>query len=209
MLMPTFIDESGDVGPMNKGGKAYFRLAALWIPTHDIANSFRDNIRGLRRELGLREGYEFKFSETHHCPSRRERFFAVALDHDFHFAISSIDKREEYWERAGREEQHSVCATDLAAALRPVYCRAEEQAGRLLKDVIAVDDNRDSKYLAVIKSKFRGLKSPLREGTSLVGKVFFHDSSADEALQLADMICGAMGDSNPHWPNLIADRQLP
>ena len=99
-------------------------------------------------------------------------------------------------------------SSDLAATLRPTYCRAEENHGALLKEPVVVDDNRDGKFLTVIKRQFRGLKSPMRPEASLVGKVEFRNSSSDEMLQLVDMICGAFGDDNRVWYTQIADRHL-
>jgi hypothetical protein len=128
--MPTFIDESGDTGFIADGGKPYFRLAAVWVPSHDEADIFRDKIRTLRRELGLRRNYEFKYTDTSYQPQRRELFFAAALSQEFRFAIGVIDKTIDYWERAESSEQHWACATELTRLrLRPTRCK-EDGSGR-------------------------------------------------------------------------------
>jgi Protein of unknown function (DUF3800) len=93
--MPTFIDESGDTGSTRNGGKPYFRLAAVWVPTHGTAEVFRRKIRELRRTLGLRQDYEFKFAKTHYHPEQRKAFLEVALSDEFRFAVSLIDKTDE------------------------------------------------------------------------------------------------------------------
>ena len=53
-VMPTFIDESGDTGPNPDPGNHCFRLAAVWVPSHDVAEAFRESVRRVRRALGLR-----------------------------------------------------------------------------------------------------------------------------------------------------------
>jgi hypothetical protein len=128
--MPTFIDESGDTGPANQGGKAYFRLAAVWMPSLDHAEAFREAIRQLRRHLGLRADYEFKFYSTHSHPEQRRAFFDVALAGEFRFAVCSINKTADYWSSADGPEQHWACATTLAVSFRPLYHQAEEESDR-------------------------------------------------------------------------------
>jgi hypothetical protein len=110
-VMPTFIDESGDTGPFSEGGKPYFRLAAVWVPTLDHAESFREAVRQLRRDLGLRADYEFKFYKTHTRPEQRQAFLTAALAQPFRFTVCSIDKTADYWNSAGGPEQHWACAT--------------------------------------------------------------------------------------------------
>ena len=95
------------------------------MPTLGDADRFRENVRHLRRERGLRTNYEFKFSKTHSSSERREAFFRTALAQEFRFAVSSIDKTKYGWESACRAEQYWACTTELSALLRPIYCGAE------------------------------------------------------------------------------------
>jgi hypothetical protein len=61
--MPTFIDESGDTGPISTGGSVRFILTAVWLPNQDNVEIFRQKIIELRQSLGLSEVYEFKYSK--------------------------------------------------------------------------------------------------------------------------------------------------
>ncbi len=124
--MPTFIDESGDTGH-EPGSASHFRLAAVWVPTHEAAEAFRATIQQLRRNLRLAAGYEFKFAKTGSHPERRQAFFCAALRHPFRFAAVSLDKREGDWRMADRGAIHWACAVSLAVTLRPIY-RAEPGA---------------------------------------------------------------------------------
>jgi hypothetical protein len=211
--MPTFIDESGDTGPNPDPDNCHFRLTAVWVPSQEVAEAFREDIRRLRRSSGLRADYEFKFSKTWGHPERREAFFRVAMLHEFRFAASSIDKRAGEWPTADRETFFWASAVALAATLRPTYRAAEAAKGgdTPLHELVVVDDNRDKAFLAMIKKEFRALESGCGPGASLVGKVKFRGSGPDELMQLADMVCGAVGahlDGDSTWYDMIVERDL-
>src|SRR5256885_9655994 len=124
--MPTFIDESGDTGH-EPASATHFRLAAVWVPTQEVAEDFRGRIRQLRKQMNLPGTYEFKFAKTGAHPERRKAFFEVALRHEFRFAAASVDKRQEEWRNADRGAIHCACAVSLPATLDPTY-RAQEAA---------------------------------------------------------------------------------
>lgn len=208
--MPTFIDESGDTGVFGLGGKPYFRLAAVWVPTFDHAEAFRSAGRALRQRLGLRADYEFKFASTANYPERRRAFFAEALGHEFRFAVCAIDKSHSYWRDAHRDELHWACSTSLAACLRPSYHEQEARIGAPLRERIAVDRNDDREFLTTVTKAFRGLRSVQRPRSTLVGKVQFHKSGPDDMIQLVDMVCGAVGewiDGAGEWYGMIRCRE--
>jgi hypothetical protein len=213
--MPTFIDESGDTGH-HADSASYFRLAAVWLPTQDAAEALRAAIQQLRRDLGLPPEYEFKFARSGTHPERRRGFFNVVLAHEFRFAVAAVNKVEGDWRAAGHRQIHWACAVSLAATLRGVY-HAEEEAraaagrNRPLGELVVVDDNQDREFLAVIREKFGELTSARHPRVPLVGKVKFRGSRPDELLQLADMVCGAVGtylDGDETWYRLIASRDL-
>jgi hypothetical protein len=192
--MPKFIDESGETGQVSP----YFRLAAVWLPTQEAVEAYRSEIQKFQRDAGL-EGYEYKWSKSLSL-ERRIAYLQATMGHPFRFAVASVDKQHADWRAAGPSVIHWACAVSLAAILRSVYL--EEEARRVaakggdrpLNELVVVDNNRDSKFLNVIKQKFRELHSGVRMGASLVGKVKFRGSGAEELIQLADMVCGAVGD---------------
>ncbi len=209
--MPTFIDESGETGKVSP----HFRLAAVWLPTQEAVEAYREDIRRFQHGLGL-EGYEFKFSKTSH-PERRATYFQAAMAHPFRFAVASVDKQQPEWRAAGGPVIHWACIVSLAASHRSVYL--EEEARRAaatggnhpLNELVVVDDNQDGKFLALIKAKFREMGSGVRPGSPLVGKVKFRGSGPDELIQLVDMVCGAVGaylDGDATWYKMISTREL-
>lgn len=209
--MPTFIDESGDTGDPRNGGTPYFHVAAVWVPGIDNIELFQEKIIQLRRELGLPRTFEFKFSKTGHNLKLRKEFFTAAMSQEFRFAVSSIDKNNDLC-AASRESQHWAAATELATALRPIYHWVEDATNAPLKELVVVDRNEDANYLRIIKQQFRGLRSRHRPGSSMIGKVCFRDSSSHEMIQLADMICGAVGlkveRGEATWYECVAERDI-
>lgn len=214
--MPTFIDESGDTGPCADPAHCYFRLAAVWVPSHDEAGAIRAAIREARVALGLRADYEFKFSKTWGHPDRREAFFRAAMGREFRFAFASVDKNQQYWREADKHTIHWATATDLAATLRPTYLTAHLKRVRSggsgpLKELVVVDDNEDKHFLATVTQQFRGLGKGSDPELFLVGKVKFRGSHPEELMQLVDMVCGACGaclDGEHTWYRIIAARDL-
>lgn len=215
--MPTFIDESGDTGTVPPSNIPFFRLAGVWVPSHDVAEAFRADVVQLRQDLGLPADYEFKFAKSHVHALRREGFFQAALRHEFRFAVASVDKTRVSWDAA---VIHWATAVSLAACLRSTYHREEAGRGAAgdhgpLNELVVVDDNQDRQFLEVVKRVFRDLnqghRAGQKTGAPLIGKVRFRKSHPDELLQLVDMVCGAVGaylTGEDKWYRLIADRSV-
>jgi len=209
--MPTFIDESGETGDKSP----YFRLAAVWLPTQASVEEYRAGIRQFQRDEGL-EGYEYKSSKSL-SSERRIAYLRAAMGFPFRFAVASVDKRHPDWRAAGGPVIHWACAVSLAATLRGVYLEEEARRAaigegvRPLNELVILDDCQDRSYLAIIKGKFRELRSGVREKWPLVGKVKFRGSGPEEMLQLADMVCGAVGkylDGDATYYDMISSRSL-
>jgi hypothetical protein len=214
--MPTFIDESGDTGQNPDPANCHFRLAAVWVPSHDVAEAFRASVRQVRKVMGLREDYEFKFSKTWSYPDRREAFFQAAMQHEFRFAATSIDKRHEDWRDASSHAYHWATTTHLASSLRQTYLEAHRAMvaaghGDRLDELVVVDNNGDKRFLAMVRETFRGLGSACVPPVFLIGKVRFRGSGPDELIQLVDMVCGAFGahqDGDSTWYEMIERRNV-
>jgi hypothetical protein len=189
--MPTFIDESGDVG-FEPDSARYFRLAAVWVPSSDAAAAFRNTVRELRLRHHLPNDYEFKYFSTRKIPIVCEEFFRMALGQSFRFSVCCIDKTAEQSLITNRRAIHYLSSMSIATAMRHVYVGDHRH-----NEPVTVDDNGDSTFLATITHAFRGIQSG---GRPLVGHPRFKDSKSDELLQLADMTCGAVGQHVERYP---------
>ena len=207
--MPTFIDESGDLGwadgPHGRSS-THFRLIALRLPTKAEANACRDTIRGLRTALKLPPSFlEFHYSDLGRHPELMAAFFDAVLPHEFGYVLVNYDKRPNWSSRPHRRAVYYSCGIFLATTLRPQYVLAEgrlppDRRGRpaRLAEEVIVDDNKDPVFLEQLAHAFLPLGTHddgTRKPVKLLGPApWFADSAHDELLQLADMLCGATCD---------------
>ena len=76
----------------------------------------------------------------------------------------------------------------------------------LLCEPVVVDDNKDPEMLTAIEHAFHALRSGRDSNAILTNKPKFRDSEKDEAVQLADMVMGAIGahlNGDSYWYDLI------
>jgi hypothetical protein len=208
--MATFIDDQGGTD-WKPGSHTHFRLTAAWLPTLNVV-PFQEAVRDLRKAFGLRENYEFKFVKTHRRPELRSRFYALAGDFGLRFTTCALDKKRI---RPGSIEAftfHQICATVMAVNLRKTYREAESARCTalgepvLLCEPVIVDDNKDPGMLKAIEEAFCGLRSGRDPQEKLTNKPKFRDSEKDAAVQLADMVMGAVGahlDGDSFWYDRI------
>jgi hypothetical protein len=209
--MPTFLDESGDPGVTGDPNSRFFHLAAVWVPTQHVAAELRLAIQGTRTRLGLNASYEFKFSKTGVHPDRRAAFFDAVLQHEFRFAVATIDKHDTSAGFQDTTDVYRAAGVLLAATLRPIYLHASPPPAGPTKELIVLDDNGDRCFLAVVGRAFRELGERCEPPVSCIGKVKFRDSGPEELLQLADMLCGATvahRDGREEWYRRIRDRDV-
>lgn len=215
--MPLFIDESGNTGPVRSPVDRRFFLAGVRLPTIAHATAFTDDANALRKSLGLKESFEFKFTSTGQHPQRRRAFFDLAMRHPFRFAVGWVDKRLDGL--AGNATAiHWAVAVDLAASFRDTLLShyppppPGTKGHQPPKERVWVDDNEDADFLSLVRDLFRelgGFEVPSRQ---VVGQVKFANSTPSPLLQLADMVCGAyrafVEDGEAEWYQMIRQRDL-
>lgn len=177
--MLVFIDESGDTGlKIDKGSSRYFVIALVSFEENDEALACDQRIGLLKRELKLPEEFEFKFSKLR--KDQRIKFFEAVMPYSFFYFGIVINKDPDKLYGDGFKIKESF----YKYACSLVF----ENAKPYLKDASIIIDGSGSRQF---KKEF---KTYLRRkiGTSIIKKVKIQSSHANNLIQLADMVAGAI-----------------
>lgn len=175
--MLVFIDESGDTGlKVAQGSSEYFVVALVTFEDHDDAAGCDQRIGLLRKELGLRDVDEFKFSKL--PGAKREAFFDAVIPYSFFYFGIAIRKGKLH----GKGFQFKESFYKYACSL--VF----ENAKPYLKDAIVVIDGSGTREFK------QQLDSYLRRktGSGVIRKLKIQSSHNNNLIQLADMVVGAI-----------------
>jgi hypothetical protein len=190
--MPTFIDESGDTG-IKEESSACFRLAAVVFDSPTDVESYSACLSSLRADLRLTRDFEFHFAKIGH--RLRMKFFEAFATMPFSFVASSIQKSALARADLSKRIVCEKATRGLIKHLEPQYLEIETRLGfpRGLKDGIVYDECDDPTFVRALKDCLKPLTAERPCGRKLVRGCRPGKSHVDEALQLADMICGATG----------------
>jgi hypothetical protein len=195
--MPTFIDESGDTGLDldAEGTSPYFVVTAVWFETQESLDLCLDQFRQLRQKFRFKERDEFKFSKVD--DDRKQAFFEFIASHSFSYAACYLDKTLIAEDREWHQSTFffSKIFEPITQALGEWYRQAEQRLGKWLREFVQYDQCLDTTYQNVIQKGFRAIPSTIPEKLSIVHKVNQGKSNKELALQIADMICGAIRES--------------
>jgi hypothetical protein len=179
--MLCFVDESGDTGLKTKHGSSpYFTIALLLFQDNDEATACDQRISLLRRELGLKEDYEFHFS--HNSERVKEAFFDAVVPYNFFYLGFTINKSQLYGE--GFKYKNSFYKYTCSLIF--------ENAKPHLEEAIIVFDGNGSREFrnqlcTYLKRKINA------KGVRHIRSIKIQNSSHNNLIQMADMICGALG----------------
>jgi len=190
--MPTFLDESGDIGPTEKSAP-YFRIAAVWFEHDEHTEEYENAVKILRKEkLKLPDTFEFHFSGNSH--RQKESFFETIANHPFIFFISSFDKQAVDRATLTKDTIRESTIEGLVGVLRDTYHIAEAckpgTAG--LNERIIFDECNDRHYEHELKRQFGTLTSTRGPNEKLIRSIKPSRSRSDLRIQLVDMVCGAV-----------------
>lgn len=198
--MLVFIDESGDTGrKLNLGSSRYFVIALVLFEDNDEAIACDQKISLLRRELRLREDYEFKFNKMRR--EQRETFLRAVIPYSFFYfgIVINKDPKKLYGDGFMIKESFYKYACSLVF----------ESAKPHLKDATVIIDGSGSREFK------RQLQTYLRKKTGgAIKKVKMQSSHSNNLIQLADMVAGSVhrsfskkGDKDVYRP-IIKPREL-
>ena len=194
LVMPTFIDESGDTGPGMTSAR-FFRLVAVCFEHTEAIPTFSENVILLRDRLQLPQTFEFHFSHINH--RQRLAFLEMAAAHPFIFVASCFEKDSFPRDTLSKAVIRQTTIGGLVRHLGVCYRLAAEKlgAGRHLNERIVYDECHDPAYVADLKQSFSktlaGTDEPERFAR-LVKSIKPGKSKSDPCLQLADMVCGSI-----------------
>ena len=206
--MPTFIDESGDAGPGPKCAR-YFRLGAVYFEKTDHLPDFTDRIALLRSDLNLPRVFEFHFAKI--SPDLRIAFLNAVSDQPFRFVVSSVEKQRSEVQKLTKDIIRAAAIDGIIDHLGASYRTTKAGStftGRFGERVV-YDECDDPTYTKILQSKLRALRCEAQQ--NLVKAVRPGKSKSDSCIQLADMICGAVGrhlQGDPAYYNLIEKKTI-
>ena len=180
--MLAFIDESGDCGmKFDSGSSTYFVVTAVLFPDNFSADACDRGIDELKHKLSIPRAFEFHFTECR--DSLREKFLKHVAHENFRYYAFILNKPKLFGGRF--DDPNEVYQT----AARFV-CDNARRHFHDAKVVIDRTGNRDFK-----RKLEAALKSTMTEadGTCRIRKVGMEHSHSNNLVQLADMVCGAVG----------------
>jgi hypothetical protein len=201
--MLVFIDESGDTGlTIEKGATKYFTIVMVIFRDNDEALACDKRIDLLRRELRLRQDYEFHF---HNNSNRvREAFLRAILPYQFFYYGIVINKEKLFGKGFKNKESFYKYASSL------LFENAKE---KLEHATVVIDESGRQLFKYQLASYLR--KRINSFDRRHIHKVKMQDSKRNNLLQLADMIAGVVNRSlnvgkkdNQKFRNIIKLREI-
>ncbi len=182
--MLVFVDESGDPGfKFASGSSIFFIVVAAIFPDSFSADACDRSIEELRRTLRLPLRYEFHFS---HCSDRvRREFFKKVVTDQFQYHGFVLNKPRLYGNRFNDQQGFYDFTVGLVC----------ENAGPLLRDAIVVIDKCGDREFKQKLAKSLKARMTDGDGNCRLKKVRMESSHNNNLVQLADMLCGAVGRS--------------
>lgn len=184
-MMLVFVDESGDTGISARAGASdLFVVTLIVFEENDEAQAADDRITVLRRELRKSPTFEFHFQEN--SDSIRQAFLEAVVPYNFFYFGVVIRKGRLYREGFPTNEAFYRYVCGL------IFENAKPYLDSAIVKIDASGGRRFQRQLAsYLKTKVNtsGVAAPH------IKKVGSDNSAANNLLQLADMVCGAVARS--------------
>lgn len=196
--MLVFIDESGDSGlGQSSSSSKNLIITLVLFEDREEAQRADDRIAQLRKELGLHPAFEFHFSKLKQ--DWRELFLrSLGLFEFIYFSII-LDKQE--LKKRGYTTPNE---------LYRYACHLVFQAAKPYLDgaTVVIDGSGSPKFRQDLATYLRRHTNGPGDEGGHVSKVKIQSSHANNLLQLADMVCGAVARSLTDKPRASECRKL-
>lgn len=176
--MLIFLDDSGDPGfKVGKGSSRSFVIALVVFDDELEAEDTALKIKKLRRQLGLKDSFEFRFSK---CRSEyRRRFLECVASSGFRVRAIIMDKERIYGQRL-RSSKESFYNYTIKTLLK-------NHQGTISNAKLRLDGHGAREIRRELNVYLR------RElGPGIIREAKFRDSHRDVLIQLADMVAGCI-----------------
>jgi hypothetical protein len=183
--MLVFVDESGDTGlKFDAGSSPYFTVSLVIFEDHDDAQAADERISLLKHELGLPKGHEFHFMVSSQRVKRA--FFEAVMPYNFFYSGYVINKAE-----------LTGGAFDSKSAFYKYVCGMVFENAKPYLDnaIVKIDGSGDQEFKRELQSYLKRRINDRDSTHKYIKKVAIQDSSRNNLVQLADMICGAVARS--------------
>ena len=170
-----------------------FLLTAVWFESIEAVQAFNDDMFALREKSGLSSHFAFHFARL--CQERKSIFFDAVARQSFTVVFSSFEKQGFDPKSLTKGNIRQSTVEGLVKGLEPLYRAAEERKagmGTLAERVVYAKCN-GADYEKLLRTHFRSLASSRVENKRLIADIKSKRAETDSCLQLADMVCGAVG----------------
>ncbi len=176
--MVVFVDEAGDTGlKLGQGSSQFFIITLIIFDQNDEAAACDQRITLLRRELRIRNDFEFHFNET---PRRLKKiFFEAVVPYNFFYVSIIVNKKNLYGEAFKFKNSFYKYICSLVF----------DSAKPYLENAIVVFDGSGSRQFKQELATY--LRQRMNDDAIVrVRKMKMQDSKKTNLIQLADMVCG-------------------
>jgi hypothetical protein len=180
--MLVFVDESGDSGMKGKdGSSAFFVITAVLFEENESAEECDRAINKVREECFPGRFAEFHFNKCSNA--HRIRFLQAVAPMDFFYLSFVLDKTKLYGPGFSYKESFYKYTAKLLF----------ENAKPYLKNATVTIDRSGNRDFRLQLEKY--LKKKINVDDEIIRKIKTEPSHSNNLIQLADMVCGAIGRS--------------
>lgn len=181
--MLVFLDDSGDPGfKVKKGSSPCFVIALVVFDDHLEAESCAVEIKKLRRELGLSDHFEFKFSKC--CDKFRTMFLSRVASYKFRVR-AIVMRKDVIYSPELRHSKESFYRYSIRMVLQHSF-------GTIKKARLKMDGHEDREFRRELLAYLRNQLHRNTDGDPILEDVRIVDSQNNVLIQLADMVAGTL-----------------
>lgn len=187
--MLVFLDDSGDPGfKVKKGSSPCFVIALVIFNDHLEAEACAVEIKRLRRELGLSDQFEFKFSKC--SRDFRSRFLSRVAPFDFSVRAIIMRKSAIYSQEL-RESKDNFYQYSIRMVLQHSF-------GTIRRARLKMDGHEDREFRRQLLAYLRKQLRVDQDGIPILEDLRIVDSQNSVLIQLADMVAGTIRRYSEH-----------